>query len=230
MPRFRRFLAKELRARLNARDKLIKDESRATPELDPRPRGRWWRTPISTLIRRSNTSHDGSNGRPGSSRSSKKNRQIRPHMIRRTDEKPRPINPSGWPSRGSVPVTQTGLVESNSTRIGEQPTDSQRAQPTQPIHSQTSHRGLGDSGAESESGSDELSEIPRYRRATRRVSDLGETSLGKFMLDKPFSFDISRSRGPTSAIKRPFCDSNPNSGVCPFPATERSTPNKVAQG
>ena len=181
--RFRRFLAKELRARLAARSKLIiKEKQKADPQLDPRPRRRWWKTSASSLLHRSSTLHDKSDDETDSS--GKKGR-VQPHMIRRTDEKPRPINPSGWISQGRMPTVQAGLLESTRPKssIGEQPAaDPTVSQSPEPVHSQTSGQQSDDLDAESGSELEELSEIPRRGRRNQPISDSGTSPHRKFVL------------------------------------------------
>lgn len=163
---------------MTARDKLIKEKRKADPELNPPTHRKWW-TPISSLLHRSNTLHDESEdgSDPSPSPKKSKNLRVQPHMIRRVDEKPKPINPSGWLSQGRMPIAQAGLVESESIRskssiTGQQPTNS--AQAPEPTHSHSSGQRSNDFDVESESDLENPSKIPRRGGVTRRVSDLGE--------------------------------------------------------
>lgn len=183
--RSRHFLAKELRFRLTARDERIKEERKARPELNPRARRRWWRSPISTLLHRSTTLRDEIGHETDSSHSSKKNhknRRVRPDMIRRIDDKPKLVNPSGWISEGPPLAAQEGgnLAESGSTRSRSSirepgPTNPNPilVQSPESIHSQPSGQRSNDSEAESESELEDLNEIPRRGRRNRRISDPG---------------------------------------------------------
>jgi len=179
--RSRHFLAKELRFRLTARDRRIEEERKADGRSNPHARRRWWRTPISTLLHRSTTLHDESDNETVSSRSSKenhKNRRVRPDMIRRIDDKPKLVNPSGWISEGPTPTAQENLVESGSTRsrslIREpEPANPAFVQSPGPIHSQLSSQRPDDLEAESESELEDLGEIPPRGRHNRRISDPG---------------------------------------------------------
>lgn len=101
-------------------------------------------------------------------------------MIRRMDDKPQPVNPSGRISEGRMLTVQEGgdQVESESIRsrssIREpEPTNPTLAQSPGPIHSQLSDQQTNDSGAESESELEDLNEIPPRGRRNRRVSDPG---------------------------------------------------------
>ena len=101
-------------------------------------------------------------------------------MIRRVDDKPKLVNPSGWISEGRMLTTQqsANLVESGSTRSGSSirepgPTNPTLVESPGPIHPHPSGRQLTDSEAESESELEDLSEIPRRGRRNRRVSDPG---------------------------------------------------------
>ena len=186
----RHFLAKELRSRLTARDKRIEEERKAHPELNPHTRRRWWKSPISTLLHRSATLHDETDHETDSTHSSKKhhrNRRVRPDMIRRVDDKPKLVNPSGWISEGRTLTTQRGgnLVESGSTRSrsstrGPEPTNPTLVQSPQPTYSQSSIHQPNDSGVESESELEDLNEIPRRGRLNPRVSDPGGFSHRKY--------------------------------------------------
>lgn len=187
-PRFRKFLAKELRARLIARGKLVKEKQKASPTLNPHVPERWWRTPISSLLHRTNTPHDGRDDETDSDPSTQKkdqNRRLQPHMIRRTDEKPRPINPSGWISQGRMPTAQPGLMESTRSKAStqeHQPTGPSLSQPPEPAHSQLFDQQPNEPDAESGSELEDLSEIPRRGRHSRRVSDPGTFPHRKFVL------------------------------------------------
>ncbi|KAF9650993.1 TrkH-domain-containing protein [Thelephora ganbajun] len=128
----RYFLAKELRSRLTARDERIEERRKAIAKSNTHTHRRWWKTPISSLLHRTTTLHDESGDETDSSPSSKenhKNRRVRPDMIRRLDDKPKLINPSGWISKGRMPAAQEGPAESGSTR----PRSSIREQ--EPTHS-----------------------------------------------------------------------------------------------
>jgi len=97
-------------------------------------------------------------------------------MIRRVDDKPKPVNPSGWISEGRMLTTQQGgnLVESGSTSIREsEPINPTLVQSPGPTYSQSSGQQLNDSDAESESELEDLNEIHRRGRLNRRVSDPG---------------------------------------------------------
>ena len=165
------------------RDKHIQEERKARPELNSQPRRRWWRSPFSTLLHRSPTLHDESDHETDSTHSSKKNhkkRRVRPDMIRRMDDKPQLVNPSGWISEGRTMTTQEGgnPVQSGSARstssIRElEPTNPTLAHSPKPIHSQLSDQQTNGSEAGSESELEDLSEIPRRGRHNRRVSDPG---------------------------------------------------------
>ena len=184
----RRFLAKELHSQLTARDLLVKEERKANPELSPHTHRKWWRTPISTLLQRSNTFHGESDDEADLNRSSKKqkNQRVEPHMIRRIDENPKPINPSGWISQGRVPVPQADLVEPESIRskssIIDQPTNSTLVESPEPTNPQPSGQQLNDSDAESGSGLEDLSEIPHPGKRNRHVTGLGAFQHRKFAL------------------------------------------------
>jgi len=174
----RNFLAKELRSRLTERDRHIEEERNADPQSNLHARRRWWRTPFSTLLHRSNTLHDESDNETDSSKENQKNRRVRPDMIRRIDDKPKLVNPSGWISEGRMPTAREGLVESESTRSGPSirepvPTNSTLTQSPGPIHSQPSGQQSNDSEAESESELEDLNQIPTRGRTNRRVSDPG---------------------------------------------------------
>ena len=167
---------------MTARDKRIAEERKANPELNPQARRRWWKSPISTLLHRTPTLHDESDHETDSTHSSKrghKNRRVRPDMIRRVDDKPKLVNPSGWISEGRMlSAQQGGLVESGLSRsrssIGEpEPANPTLVQSPEPIHSQPSGQQLNDPGAESESDLEDLSKIPRRGRRNRRISDPG---------------------------------------------------------
>jgi len=202
----RHFLAKELRFRLTARDKRIEEERKAHPELNHHARRRWWKSPISTLLHRSPTLHDESDHETDSTRSSKKNhknRRVRPDMIRRIDDKPKLVNPSGWISEGRTLTTQRGghMVESGSTRSrssirGPEPTNPTLVQSPEPIYSQPSIRQPNDSGVESESELEDLNEIPRRGRLNRRISDPGGFSHRKSAPDGHASFPFTPSIAP----------------------------------
>lgn len=172
-------MAKELRARLAAREKLVKGKIKVNPVPNsPAPR-KWWRTPISSLLHRSNTLHD---DETDSDRPSKRNqsRRVQPHMIRRTDERPRPINPSGWISQGRMSTAQAGLVEPtrSESSIGEQqPADPTLSQSPELDRPQQPHP---DTGSKSEL--ENLSEILRRGRRSLRISDPGSLSHRKFTL------------------------------------------------
>lgn len=106
------------------------------------------------------------------------NRRLRPDMIRRIDDKPKLINPSGWISEGRMPTAQEGLVESEPTRSRSSirepvPTNPTPAQSPGPIHSQLSGQQSNDLEAESESELEDLNQIPPRGRTNRRVSDPG---------------------------------------------------------
>lgn len=109
-------------------------------------------------------------------------------MIRRTDEKPRPINPSGWISQDRMPTAQAGLLEptrTGSSVVEQQPTGpglSQHPQP-EPIHSQLSGQQQNDLNAEFGSELEDLSEIPLRGRRNRRTSDSGTLPHRKFVFD-----------------------------------------------
>jgi hypothetical protein len=175
----RHFLAKELRSRLTGRDRYIDKERKADPQLNPHARRRWWRTPFPTLLHRSATLHDESDNETDSSKENHKNRRVRPDMIRRIDDRPKLINPSGWISEGRMPTALEGLVESESTRSRSSirepvPTNSILAQSPGPTHSQLSGQSnYNDLEAESESGLEDLNQIPPRGRTNRRVSDPG---------------------------------------------------------
>jgi hypothetical protein len=157
------------------------------------------------------------------SRSSKKhkNRRVRPqYMIQRIDEKPKPINPSGWVSQDRMPIAQAGLLRSQSTRprppiIEQLPTNSTFSQSPEHIHSQPSGQQSNDSDAESGSELEDLSEVPRRGRYGREaLSSLtppacSHTSTESLVL-APF---------PTSW---PLSHSHANRVICPFPTAERS--------
>jgi hypothetical protein len=168
----------------------------AVAESNPKPRWGWWRTLISTLLHPSITLRDENGDETESSHSSEeeqKNRRVRTHMIRRIDDKPKLVNPSGWISEGRLPVAQEGLVESGSIssireQQQQQPTDLTLAQSPELTHLQPSNQQSNDSEAESESELEDLSEIPRRGRANRRVPDSGTFPHRKFVLDERASF------------------------------------------
>lgn len=161
---------------MTARGKLIEEERKTNPELDSRTHKKWWRAPISTLLHRSNTLHAETNDETDPNRSSKKhkNRRVRPHMIHRIDEKPKLINPSGLVNQDRMPIAQTGLLGSQSTRprppiIEQPPTDSTFSQSPEHTHSQPSVQQSKDSDAESGSELEDLSEVPRRGRCGREA-------------------------------------------------------------
>ena len=107
-------------------------------------------------------------------------------MIRRTDENPRPINPSGWISQGRMQTAQAGLMESTKSKSStgeQQPASSKLSQSPKPIPSQLSDKRPDDLDAESESELEDLSEIPRRGRRNRRISDPGAFPHREFALD-----------------------------------------------
>ena len=148
-------------------------------------RRRWWRFPFSTLLHRSATLHDESDHETDSTRSSKKNnknRRVRTDMIRRIDDKPKLVNPSGWISEGRMPTGTAregdNLAEREPTRSRSSITEPEPIDPTlsqspEPTHPQLPDQQASGSEAESESELEDLSEIPRRGRHNRRVSDPG---------------------------------------------------------
>ena len=103
-------------------------------------------------------------------------------MIRRIDDKPKLVNPSGWISEGRMPTGSArdgdNLAEPEPTRSrssnGElEPIDPTLTHSPEPTHSQLSVQQESGSEAESESELEDLSEIPRRGRHNRRVSDRG---------------------------------------------------------
>jgi hypothetical protein len=194
--RFRHFLAKELRSRLTARDRRIEEERKARPESNGRARRRWWRSPVSTLLRRTATLHDESDNETDSIRSSKenqKNRRVRPDMIRRIDDRPMLVNPSGRISEGRMLTVQEGgtPVESGSTRSRSsirssvrelQSTNPRLVQSPEPVHSQPSGQQPNGSEVESESELDDINEITHRGRLNRRISDTGALPHRKSVL------------------------------------------------
>ncbi|KAF9782414.1 cation transport protein-domain-containing protein [Thelephora terrestris] len=184
----RRFLAKELRARLAARDKST--QRKANPELNPHTHRRWWSS-IPSLLHRSNTLHDQTDG-SDSSRSSK-NRPIQPDMIRRVDEKPKPINPSGWISQGRLPIATAGLVESESIRSRSSTREQQLTQSPEPIPDPHSSGRRSNDIDELESGPEVLNGIPRRERSLRCVSDLGEFPHPTPPLPRPRNPSVART-------------------------------------
>ena len=179
----------------------IEEERKANPQLNPHARRRWWKTPISTLLHRSTTLQDESDSETDSSR---KNRRVRPDMIRRIDDRPKLVNPSGWISEGRMPTAQEGLVESRSTRSGSsirelEPTNPTLARSSGPIYSQPSGQQPGDLEAESESELEDLNQIPPRGRRNRRISDSGTFPHRKCAGRRCFlSVDIVRSLSSTN--------------------------------
>jgi len=184
----RHFLAKELRFRLTGGDERIKQVRQDIPQPNPHVRRRWWKTPLSSLLHRSTTFHDENDNETDSSHSSKekrKNRRVRPDMIRRIDDRPKLINPSGWISEGRMPTAQEGLVESRSTRSRPslrepEPTIPTLVQSPGPFHSQPSSQQPDVLEVESESELEDLNQIPPRGRRNRRVSDPGAFQHRKF--------------------------------------------------
>ena len=134
-------------------------------------RRRWW-SPISTLLRRNTTLQEESADETDSTRSSKenhKNRRVRPNMIRRMDDKPKLVNPSGRISEGRMPTAQHGgnLADSGSTKSGSSIRESE------PVQSQPSVQQPNDSEPEPESELEEINDVPRRGRLNRRVSNSG---------------------------------------------------------
>ena len=236
----RHFLAKELRFRLTARDKRIEEERKAHPELHHHTRRRWWKSPISTLLHRSATLHDESDHETDSTRSSKKNhknRRVRPDMIRRIDDKPKLVNPSGWISEGRTLTTQRGgnLVESGSTgsrlSIREpEPTTSTLVQSPEPIHSQSSTQQPNDSGVESESELEDLNEIPRRGRLNRRISDPGGFSHRKSAPGGHASFPFTPSTAPLQNHPQPLHPPQPRSPSVTRTQTVEFAPSPQPRG
>ena len=233
----RHFLAKELRYRLTGRDKHI-EEPNPDPQLNPHVRRRWWKTPISTLLHRSTTLHDESDNESDTSKEDRKNRRVRPDMIRRIDDKPKLINPSGWISEGRMPTAREGLVEP--TRSGSPikepvPTNSTLPRSPGPIHSQLSGQRSNDLEAESESELEDLTQIPPRGRTNRRVSDPGAFPHRKYAgWCCLLPIDITHSPSPTCSTTFisvpapwPFCYSDSNRGIRSFPTSESSTPNEA---
>jgi hypothetical protein len=87
-------------------------------------------------------------------------------MIRRIDDKPKLVNPSGWISEGRMPTAQEAtLVESGSTRSRSSIREPEPINPTlvqspEPIHSQPSGQQPNDLEVESESELEDLNEYP----------------------------------------------------------------------
>jgi hypothetical protein len=159
------------------------EKPNARPGSNPHPRRKWWRSPISTLLHRSATLRDESDDESDSIRSSKenhKNRRVRPDMIRRVDDKPKLLNPSGSISEGRMVTVQEGgtPVESVPTRSRSSIRESQPANPTsvqspESILSQPSDQQPNDLEAGSESEPEDLNEITHRGRRNRRVSGSG---------------------------------------------------------
>jgi len=213
---------------LAARDRLINEKRKANPDLERRARRKWWKSRVSSLLRRSDTLHEGDD-ESDSSRSRKKkseHRRVQPHMIRRTDEQPRPVNPSGWISQGGTSIPQASLVKSRSngskSPIRGQKPNSSFSQNSGSIHSQPSGQRPNDSEVESESELEDLNESPRHGRST----DLENC---KFVLDRFVStVDIAHSRpSPTSWS---FRYSSPDYRVRPHSTVEESAPTETIQG
>ena len=201
-----------------ARDRRIEEERKVDPELNLHPRRRWWRTPISALLHRSTTLHDESDNESDSSKENRKNRRIQPEMIRRMNDEPKLINPSGWVSEGRMPTAQEGLVESLSIRsrssIREpEPTNPTLVQQPGPILSQPSGQQPNDLEAESESELEDLNQVPPHGRTHRRVSDSDAFPHGEFSRPRCLlPVDIPSSLSPTKAATLisvpapwPFC-------------------------
>ena len=172
----RHFLAKELRHRLTTRDKHIEEKRKANPQLNVHPRRRWWRNQISSLFHRSTTLHDESDDETDSSKENHKNRRVRPDMIRRIDDKPKLINPSGWISEGRMPTARENLMESESIRSKSSTKEPEPTNPTlvhssETTHPQPSHQQQSGLDAVSESELEDLNQIPPRGRTNQRVSD-----------------------------------------------------------
>ena len=169
-----------------ARDRRIEEERKVDPELNLHPRRRWWRTPISALLHRSTTLHDESDNESDSSKENRKNRRIQPEMIRRMNDEPKLINPSGWVSEGRMPTAQEGLVESLSIRSRSSIREPEPNSPTfvqqpGPILSQPSGRQPSELEVESKSELEDLSSIlPLGRTTDRHISESGSLPYSKF--------------------------------------------------
>lgn len=175
---FRHFLAKELRYRLTPRDKRIKEQRGTDPRLNPHPRRRWWGTRFPSLFHRSATLHDESDDGTDSSKENHKSRRVRPDMIRRIDDRPKLINPSGWISEGRMQTAQENLVDPEPIRPRSptrepEPTNPTPVQPPETTHLQPSHQQQSDLDAESGSELEDLNQSPPRGRTNRRVSGSG---------------------------------------------------------
>ena len=211
-----------------ARDRLINEKRKANPDLDPHARRKLWKSRVSSLLRRSDTLHEGDD-ESDSSRSRKKkleHRRVQPHMIRRTDEQPRPVNPSGWISQGGTSIPQASLMKSRSNGSkssirGQQP-NSSFPQNQEPAHSQPSGQRQNDLEVGSESELEDLNEIPRRGRST----DLGNRKL---VLDRFVpTVDTAHSRPPPTSWSLRY--SSPDHRVRPYSTVEEPAPTETVQG
>ena len=217
---------------MTPRDKRIQEERKADPQFNPHPRRRWWRTQFSSLFHRSATLHDESDDETDSSKENHKSRRVRPDMIRRIDDKPKLINPSGWISEGRMPTAQENPVESESIKSRSptkepEPTNPTSGQPPQITHLQPSHQQQSDLDGESGSELEDLNQLPPRSRTNRRVSDSGAFPYRKctgqrHLLPVDIVPRLSAAKSPTFIpvpTSWPFYDSDSNRGIRPLPTS-----------